>query len=135
MEFVRGFNDVIGVIVGIVGIVTGLVALNDRRRQRADAPAARETSPPLTPPGHPAPPQEVAPPPAPSQVAGRRDYTKTFGIIALIGALFCVPVGLGFSVWGIFEARRTGSNPILSWIALPLSLILGVYMLFQSGQS
>lgn len=56
----------------------------------------------------------------------RRDRTVTYGIWALVGAVFCLPLGIIMIILSWQEARRNGRSPVLAIVALVLLLILTI---------
>jgi hypothetical protein len=57
-----------------------------------------------------------SPPPA----APANDRTTLYGVVGIVGAVCCLPVGIVFGVLAIRSARRAGKPPTLGYIAVGL---------------
>jgi hypothetical protein len=60
-------------------------------------------------------------PPQPASPAS--DRTTTYGVIAIIGAICCVIIGVIFGILSYQEARKAGKQPTLAYIAFVLSAL------------
>jgi hypothetical protein len=49
------------------------------------------------------------------------DRTTVFGVVGIVGAICCLPIGILFGVLSIRAARRSGTSPTLGYIAIGLS--------------
>jgi hypothetical protein len=56
----------------------------------------------------------------------QRDRTLFYGIWALVGSVFCLPLGIIMIVLSYQEARRNGRFPTLAYIAAALLVVFTV---------
>jgi len=70
----------------------------------------------------------VTPPPYYGQqppAAPGNDKVTLWGVLGIVFALCCVPLGIVFAVLSLLEARKVGKQPTLAYIAFGLA-VLGV---------
>ncbi len=60
----------------------------------------------------------------PQPAAPANDRTTLFGVIGIIGAICCFPVGIVFGILAIMQAKRSGKPPTLGYIAIGLCAVL-----------
>jgi len=73
-----------------------------------------------------------APPPA----AAANDKTTLWGVLGIIGAVCCWPLGVVFAILSLLEARKYGKQPTLAYVTfgiLALFLIIDI-ILFATGR-
>jgi hypothetical protein len=59
----------------------------------------------------------------PQPATPANDRTTLYGVIGIIGAICCFPIGVIFGVLGLMEARKVGKQPILAYIAFGLAAL------------
>jgi len=67
--------------------------------------------------------------------AAANDRTTLWGVLGIIGAFCCWPLGLVFGILCLMEAKKYGKPPTLAYIAfgvLALGLVLNIF-LFATG--
>jgi hypothetical protein len=72
--------------------------------------------------------------PAPAAPAGN-DRTTLWGVLGIVGAFCCWPLGVVFAILCLMEARKYGKSPTLAYVAfgiLALGLITNI-IFFASG--
>jgi len=52
-----------------------------------------------------------------------KDNTQLFGIIGIITAICCGPIGLIFGILSIMQARKWGKSPVLGVIAVVIAVL------------
>jgi hypothetical protein len=57
---------------------------------------------------------------------GRSDNTMIYGVLGIVGAYCCFPVGIAFSLASLREAGRTGQKPTLARIGLWMGAVVAV---------
>ena len=62
------------------------------------------------------------PPPPPQPAAPGNDRTTLYGVLGIVGAICCVPLGILFGALAVRAARRGGKPATLGWIAIGLSV-------------
>ena len=70
----------------------------------------------------------MTPPPYYGQqppAAPGNDKVTLWGVLGIVFALCCVPLGIVFAVLSLLEARKVGKQPTLAYIAFGLA-VLGV---------
>ena len=68
------------------------------------------------------------PPPAATPA---NDKTTLWGVLGIVFAFCCSPLGILFGVLALNEAKKAGKPPTLGWIAIILSavlLVLGIIL-------
>lgn len=58
------------------------------------------------------------------------DRTTLFGVLGIVGAFCCWPLGVLFSILAYLEARKLGKPPTLAYIAfavLVIGLIVNIF--------
>lgn len=72
---------------------------------------------------------------SPEPVSPANDRTTVYGVVGIIGAICCLPVGIILGILAVREAKRTGKPPTLGYIALIVSAISLVWTIiaFASG--
>ncbi len=63
------------------------------------------------------------PPPPPSKVDNR---STVYGVVGIVGAFCCLPIGLIFGILAVRAAKQTGQAPTLGYIAIGLSVAVAV---------
>jgi hypothetical protein len=63
-------------------------------------------------------------PPPPVRPADNR--STVYGVVGIVGAFCCLPIGLVFGILAVRAARRTGRAPTLGYIAIGLSIAVAV---------
>jgi hypothetical protein len=69
------------------------------------------------------------PPPPPPPAGSPNDRTTLFGILGIVGALCCAPLGVLFGLLSLMEARRNRTKPTLAYVAFgiaALSVLLNI---------
>jgi hypothetical protein len=69
----------------------------------------------------------VTPPPYYGQqppAASGNDKVTLWGVLGIVFAICCWPLGLVFGVLGLLEARKVGKPPTLAYIAFGLVAVL-----------
>jgi hypothetical protein len=56
------------------------------------------------------------PPAAPA-----KDRTTLFGVLGIIGAVCCAPLGIVFALLSLMDARKNHKSPVIGYVALGLS--------------
>lgn len=56
----------------------------------------------------------------PQPASPTNDRTTLFGVLGIIGAICCLPVGIVFGILSLQAAKRVGKQPTLAYIALAL---------------
>ncbi|HEX6872834.1 MAG TPA: hypothetical protein VF163_17190 [Micromonosporaceae bacterium] len=67
--------------------------------------------------------------------AAANDKTTLWGVLGIIGAFCCWPLGLVFSILCLMEAKKYGKSPTLAYVAfavLALGLVFQI-IAFSSG--
>jgi hypothetical protein len=70
--------------------------------------------------------QPVVPQPAP---AGPKDNTTLFGVLGIVLALCCAPVGLVFAILSHLQANKNGKPAtlaIVAYVVVALSIVLNI---------
>lgn len=57
------------------------------------------------------------------------DRSTVFGVVGIVGAICCLPVGIIFGALAIRAARRSGRPPTLGYIAIGLSALVLIIQL------
>lgn len=70
----------------------------------------------------------TTPPPYPPQypppaAAPGNDKTTLWGVLGIVFALCCPPLGVLFSVLSLLEARKSGQQPTLAYIGFGLAAL------------
>ncbi|SDY74622.1 hypothetical protein SAMN05444365_103331 [Micromonospora pattaloongensis] len=63
------------------------------------------------------------PPPPPPAAAGN-DKTTLWGVLGIVFAFCCLPLGVVFAVLSLNEAKKSGKQPTLAYVAFGLSALL-----------
>jgi predicted membrane channel-forming protein YqfA (hemolysin III family) len=82
-------------------------------------------------PGYTTPPGYGAPPPP-------NDKTTLYGVLGIIGAFCCWPLGAVFAVLCLLEAKKSGKQPTLAYVSfglLGLFFIIDIIVIFTGGIS
>jgi len=64
------------------------------------------------------------PPPPPGRPVN--DRSTVYGVIGIVGAFCCLPIGLIFGILAIRSARRFGRPATLGYIAIGLSVAVAI---------
>jgi hypothetical protein len=67
--------------------------------------------------------------------AAGNDKTTLWGVLGIIGAFCCWPLGLVFAILCLMEAKKVGKPPTLAYVAfaiLALGLVANIYF-FSTG--
>jgi len=64
----------------------------------------------------------TAPYPPPAAAAGN-DKTTLWGVLGIVFAICCWPLGVLFAILGIMEARKYGKQPTLSYVAFGIIVL------------
>ena len=70
----------------------------------------------------------MTPPPnygPPQPAAAGNDKTTLWGVLGIVFAFCCAPLGIVFGILSLLEARKVGKQPTLAYIAFGLA-VLGV---------
>ena len=60
------------------------------------------------------------------------DKTTLWGVLGIIGAFCCAPLGIVFAVLSLLEAKKSGKQPILAYVAfglIALAIVVNVILL------
>ena len=63
-------------------------------------------------------------PPIPEQVPQEQQTSIVWGVLAIVGSLFCWIVGLVFSIIGLCKYRKGSAGRVLSWIGLVIFIVI-----------
>lgn len=63
--------------------------------------------------------------PGQQPVASGNDRTTLWGVLSIIGAFCCWPLGLLFAILSLMEARKYGKQPTLAYVAFGV-LVIGL---------
>lgn len=63
-------------------------------------------------------------PPIPEQVPQEQQVSIVWGVLAVVGSLFCWIVGLVFSIIGLCKYRKGSAGRVLSWIGLVIFIAI-----------
>ena len=63
-------------------------------------------------------------PPIPEQVPQEQQTSIVWGVLAIVGSLFCWIVGLVFSIIGLCKYRKGSAGRVLSWIGLVIYIVI-----------
>ena len=66
-------------------------------------------------------------PPIPEQVPQEQQTSIVWGVLAVVGSLFCWVVGLIFSIIGLCKYRKGSAGRVLSWIGLAIFVIVTAF--------
>ncbi|GGK92102.1 DUF4190 domain-containing protein [Mangrovihabitans endophyticus] len=77
----------------------------------------------------------MTPPPPPNYgppaAAPGNDKVTLWGVLGIVFAFCCWPLGVVFAILGLLEARKVGKPPTLSYVAfgiLALALVLNIVL-------
>ncbi|WP_305789779.1 DUF4190 domain-containing protein [Symbioplanes lichenis] len=74
----------------------------------------------------------MTPPPyGPPPTAASNDKTTLWGVLGIVFAFCCLPLGVVFSVLSLLEAKKVGKQPTLAYVGFgiaALSLILNIVL-------
>lgn len=63
-------------------------------------------------------------PPIPEQVPQEQQTSIVWGVLAVVGSLFCWIFGLVFSIIGLCKYRKGSAGRVLSWIGLVIFIAI-----------
>jgi len=71
----------------------------------------------------------------PQPAAQGNDKVTLWGVLGIVGAICCWPVGVVFAVLGLQEAKKVGKPPTLAYIGFGLAAlnVLSSVVLIASG--
>jgi len=72
------------------------------------------------------PPYGQQPPPY-GQPAPANDKTTLWGVLGIVFALCCTPLGIVFAILSLLEAKKVGKQPTLAYVAFGL-VALGIVL-------
>jgi hypothetical protein len=77
------------------------------------------------------------PPPQPIPTEPARDRSTLWGILGIIGAVCCAPIGIAFGLLSLMEARKNHTSQTIGYVALGLTAVAIVVniILLAAGHS
>jgi hypothetical protein len=69
-------------------------------------------------------------PPPPAGAAPASDKVTLWGVLGIVGAICCWPVGLVFAILGLQEAKKVGKSPTLAYVAFVLIALNFIWTIF-----
>lgn len=66
--------------------------------------------------------QPYGPPPG----AAANDKTTLWGVLGIVGAFCCTPVGIVFAVLSMMEAKKAGKQPTLAYVAFGCIVVAAI---------
>jgi heme/copper-type cytochrome/quinol oxidase subunit 1 len=69
---------------------------------------------------HVTPPPNYGPPPP---AAAGNDKTTLWGVLGIVFAFCCFPVGIVFAILSLMEARKVGKQPTLAYVAFGIVVL------------
>ena len=71
----------------------------------------------------------MTPPPYGQPAAASNDKTTLWGVLGIVFAFCCTPLGIVFAILSLMEAKKAGKQPTLAYVAfgcVALSVIIGI---------